>query len=179
LLLRAQALPQGDRERAVICAAAATELARSQRDMLLVDEAVEFSRENFGPRPLTVTLDQAAEVVRKERAEVRFPRFPGEGPNYSKLFPEELCDCPNCRRERGEAGPGEDENPFDYFDEEDDNEMEALLDDLPPGLPPELARILLQEAKKGVMRGESIEQVMNRVLGGLGPRRKPRKGRRK
>ena len=44
LLLRAQALPGWEFERRNDCIAAATELARRQRDMALVDEAVDLRR---------------------------------------------------------------------------------------------------------------------------------------
>jgi hypothetical protein len=46
-------------------------------------------------------------------------------------------------------------------------------------MPPEIAKILFEETKKSVQRGESLESLLNRVFGpemGFGGRRK--KGRR-
>jgi hypothetical protein len=174
LLLRAKSLPEGDTGRGAICATAAAELARAQRDMQLVEEAVEFSRGKFGPLALDLSLEQAAEVVRKERAEIRFPRFAGEGPNYRNLFPKDLCQCPEGRRERGESV-----SPFEDFDVDD--ELEELFEEfaIPPDMPPEIARMLFEETKRAAMNGESLDTLLNRVLGGMGPRRKSKKGRRR
>jgi hypothetical protein len=84
--------------------------------------------------------------------------------------------CPTCRRARGEAV-----GPFEDFEEADgDVDLDAILDgmELPPDMPPEIARILFDETRKAVECGESIDSLMNRLFGsgaGFGGRRK--KGR--
>jgi hypothetical protein len=52
--------------------------------------------------------------------------------------------------------------------------------EIPPDMPPEIARMLFDETKKAVQRGESLDSLLNRVFGpemGFGGRRK--KGRRR
>jgi hypothetical protein len=88
--------------------------------------------------------------------------------------------CPNCRRKRGEAA-----SPFADFDQDDDDtDFDDILDEipLPPGIPPEIAKMLLDEARKSAERGEPVDSMLNRLFGpepgpGLGGRRK--KGRRR
>ena len=184
LLLRAKLLARGHEDRRAVCATAAAELARQQRDMQVVEEAVEVARRALGSRNLTLDLDQAAEVLAKENAAKRPPKHPGQGPNYRKFLPKNLCPCPACRAQRGEVSFDE---PYGEFD--DDFEDEALTEEefeeivssagLPSGMPPTLARMLLEEMKRAVMRGESPEsiqsQLVNAVMGG----QKSRKGRRR
>ena len=174
LYLRARALPYN--ERRAVCAAAAAQLARQQRQMDVVDKAVELLAgspfDNF-----TVTTEQAAVVVRQERAERAFPTAYRPGPDYSDLVDAAPCDCPDCRRARAEGS-----DPLDDFEEGDDDfDVESLLDKmpLPPGMPPELGKIVLAEALDALARGESVDGVMNRLFGsrpGSGAKRK--KGRR-
>jgi hypothetical protein len=185
LLLRARTLVGQQDDRSVICAAAAAELARGQRDMPLVDEAVELTREKLGPTRLTLTLEQAADVVRKEKAARTFPKYASQGPKYANLLPRDLCQCPNCRRRRGETV-----DPYDEFDEfgddfdETDEELDAGLEDLfdefelPPGMPPEIARMLFDEVKRAAANGESLDELMARLTGSRRGGRS-RKGRRR
>jgi len=65
---------------------------------------------------------------------------------------------------------------------DDDVDLDAFLDgmELPPDMPPEIARMLLEETRKSVQSGESLDSLLNRVFGpgaGFGGRRK--KGRRR
>jgi hypothetical protein len=167
-----------------VCAAAAAELARQQRDMQLVEEAVELTRGRFGPRALTLTLEQAAEVLRKEKAAKRLPKYPGQGPNYRNVLPRNLCPCPTCRAQRGEPV-----NPYDFEDEFEDgedfdefeDEMEEMFEEfpLPPGVPPDVARMLFEETKKAAKRGESLDDLQARLFGYLMGGQKGKKGRRR
>jgi hypothetical protein len=51
---------------------------------------------------------------------------------------------------------------------------------LPPGMPPEIAKMLLEETRKSLERGESIDSMLNRVIGhGPGPGGKRKKGGRR
>ncbi len=177
LFLRAQSLPAWQSDRSEVCAAAAATLARQKRDTELIEEAVELLHGPLDADDLTVTLDQAAEVLRKEKAEQTVPGN-GPGPDYSDILGEyyedgvmeDICQCPNCRRRRGEMGESDFE-PDDSYDEE-------FLRGMPEDMPPELGRMFLEETKRAVMNGESIEQVLSRLTGQLMPGGR-KKGRRK
>jgi hypothetical protein len=93
LLLRARALPEDLDDRFEALAAAAAELGRCHRDMEVVSQAVEAGRELSG-EPLSLTADQARDVLRKEKASPAFPSRSSPGPDYSDLFPDDLCMCP-------------------------------------------------------------------------------------
>ncbi|PYT31702.1 MAG: hypothetical protein DMG57_04455 [Acidobacteria bacterium] len=177
LLLRALSLPGYQEERRAVCAVAAAQLARQQRHMDVVDRAVElFADSPFGD--ISLTPEQASTVVRKETAERAFPTAHRPGPDYSDFLGAALCNCPKCRRASGEAV-----GPFEDFEEDDDDvDLDAFLDgmELPPDMPPEIARILLEETQKSAQRGESLDSLLNRLFGsgtGFGGRRK--KGRRR
>ena len=177
LLLRAQSLPQHQEERQAICALAAAQLARQQRQMDVVEKAVELVADSPFDA-LTLTTEQASSVVRKEQAERAFPTAYRRGPDYSDLLGDTLCNCPKCRRARGEST-----SPFEDFDEADDDlDFGELLVGMPPDMPPEIARMLLDETKRAVQRGESLDSLLNRVFGPgpeVGFGRKRRKGRRR
>jgi hypothetical protein len=172
LFLRARSLPY--LERRAVCVAAAAQLARQQRQMDVVEKAVEeLAGSPFGG--LKLTGEQAATVVRREMAERTAPMQHRPGPDYSDLLGEPPCDCPNCRRARGEAA-----SPFEDFEEDDDDvDLDAILDGIPPppGVPPELAKILLADAMRDVLNGESVDSVMSRMFG-HGPGKRKKGGRR-
>jgi hypothetical protein len=158
------------------------ELARPHQDLETLGEAVDLVRGVFGSDPVTLTLVQAREVVRKEIAAGSYPSGKSRGPDYSALMPAELCNCPDCRRARGEMPGGLDDG---FFEDED---VEEKIDNLfstglPPGMPPELAKVMIEVMKEGFLRGESPEETMERVMGeddpGPGFRRKGKKGKRK
>jgi hypothetical protein len=181
LLLRALSLRQNEAGRWAVCAAAAAQLARHERQMDVVERAVEaLAGSPFGD--LSLTPEQASTVVQKEKAERAFPTPRRPGPDYSEFLGESLCNCPKCRRARGEAaGPFEDFDDLD-FEDDDDDDLDAYLDgmELPPDMPPDIARILLEETQKSVQRGESLDSLLNRVFGpGAGFGRRSKKGRRR
>jgi hypothetical protein len=172
LFLRARSLPY--LERRAVCVAAAAQLARQQRQMDVVEKAVEeLAGSPFDD--LKLIGEQAATVVRREMAERTAPTQHRPGPDYSDLLGEPPCDCPNCRRARGEAT-----DPFEDFEEDDDDvDLDAILDGIPPppGVPPELAKILLADAMRDVLNGESVDSVMSRMFG-HGPGKRKKGGRR-
>jgi len=178
LLLRAMSLPEYAEERRAACAAAAAQLARQRRDMEVVEKAVELIADSAW-ETFSLTPEQASTVVRKEKAERAFPAVGRRSPDYGDFLGGPPCGCPKCRRARGKAGgPFED----DFEEDDDDAGLDALLGEMPipPDMPPELARIVFEETKKAVQRGESLDTLMNRLFGpgtGLGGRR--RKGRRR
>jgi hypothetical protein len=145
--------------------------------MDVVDKAVEL----LAGSPfdvLKVTKEQAATVLRKEKAERAFPTIYRPGPDYSDLLEAAVpCDCPDCRRARGE-----DSGAIDDFGEEDDDfDIESLLESmpLPPGMPPKIGKMMIAEALGGIARGESVDSVMSRLFGSRpGSGGKNKKGRR-
>ncbi len=160
LMLRARSLPDRLIERRAVCALAAAALARRQRETDLVKTAVDLSRTISGFEAVSLTPEQAAEVVRRETVEAAWPSGRRQGPDYGDLV-ERACMCPDCRQARGEMPDDED-----------------LLAELPPDVPPELARLLLAETKTAVARGESLEELLARLPGGPRPGKR-RKGRRR
>jgi hypothetical protein len=178
MLLRAQAIPPGDGQRYLALAAAAVELGRFHRDTNVVDQALQIVRNPFQGKTISFTIDQAREVVRREMASPAFPNPRNPGPDYSDLFPAQLCQCPECRRERGE--------PFSYLDEEDDDpefmedEFDGILNEsIPEGMPPEIAQALLEIVKEASATGESPEKIMARLIGGNPGGGNPGGGKRK
>lgn len=162
LLLRAKTLPKYGDERWAVCAAAAAELARHLRQMDVVEKAVELLADSPF-EDLKLTSEQVATVVRKEKAEREVPMPGRRGPDYGEFFGDRACDCPDCRRARGE-GVGD----FDDLDEDDDDsDLDAILDqtEIPSDMPKEIAKILLEEGRKAVDRGESLDSLMNRLFG--------------
>jgi hypothetical protein len=187
LLLRARSLPEHLQERRAMCGLAAAQLARHARQMETVEAAVGFVS-NTSYRELSLTAEQAATVLKKEKAERAFPTPSRPGPDYRE-FLGRPCQCPNCRRARGEAvAPFEDfefDEGEDDFDEDEDfggSDMDAMFDGIPipPDMPPEIAKMMFEETAKAVDRGESLDTLLNRLFGpGTRPAGKHRKGRRR
>jgi hypothetical protein len=191
LVLRARSLPKQGGNRHAVCAAAAAELARAHRDNDTVGEAVDLVRGVFGPDSFSLTLEQAAEVVRKELAASAYPTFNSRGPDYSALLPDDICNCPQCRRKRGELpGPffGEDDDDDDddeeELDEEEFNDIfnETFNQTMPKDMPPELAPMMSQIMREAYINGMSPDEVlrelkkMERSIGGSrGPGKKGRR----
>lgn len=167
LLLRAASVRDGQRR--FICTRAAVELGREAQDSGLVERAVRVLGEfpEFGD--LSLDAAQAREVLLQERAEPRPPRRARRGPDYSRFFP--LCQCPACRAERGE-GP-------DLFagDPDDDLDEEDFPFGLPADLPPELEKELAREVAAAARRGDTFEQMVERLISGGRPARKRRRRR--
>jgi tetratricopeptide (TPR) repeat protein len=184
LLLRARALPRHfeDRRRALASAAAA--LARFHRDTQVVDQAVELLRDPFGGDSFSLPLEQAREIARKEAASPDFPGLFDAGPDYSDLFADTLCQCSNCRRERGET-PGmfddedrSDEGIFEEGLQMDETEMRRIFNQsVPKEVPPDMAEMLFKVMKEAFQSGEAPEELLSQILGGRGGR-KQKKGRR-
>ncbi len=187
MLLRAQAVPQGHGQRYLATAAAAVELGRVHGDAEVVGAAIEVVRNPLGGDSISLTLDQARDVISKEIASPDFPGYVSRDPDYSDLMPRrELCPCPDCRAARGEIPSPFDDDFDDDFDEDEDDPFGGLppreidhmfRDTIPEGLPPELSKVLIEIMKESLVTGESPEQIMGRVLGGFKPGKK--KGRRK
>jgi hypothetical protein len=167
LLLRAQAVPSWQGERRAVCAAATVQLARKQQDQQLLEKAVMILHD-FAAGGLSLTPDQADEVVAREKKTPAFPSQGDAGPDYGDMT-DEACDCPDCRRRRGEpVEPWEDEDE----DDELDDIFEGL--EIPPDMPREIAAALLLETAKAVEQGETFDEMFARLSG-----RGKKKGRRR
>jgi hypothetical protein len=166
LLLRARSVA-GQFGRRVVCAKAAAELGRQQQDMELVEEAVELVRGPFEFDQVSLTLDQARDVLRKEKAAPEPPGKNRRGPDYGDLIGDTACQCAACRQARGEVV-----DPFDDLDGDRDDEEDFGFE-IPPGMPPEIAAMFAEEVERAVRRGESFQEFLARLLaGGLAPRRR-------
>jgi hypothetical protein len=166
LLLRGQSVAH-DLTRFLVCAKAATELARHVHDIELVEQSVELVRELSEFETVSVTLAQARDVLAREKAAREPPTRNGRSPDYRDLVVH--CQCANCRRARGEIV-----DPFDDDLDTGDDDLEDLdlPAELPPDLPPEVAALLMEEVKKAVRRGESFEQFKARMFEGMLPRKR-------
>jgi hypothetical protein len=101
LFLRARTLPDWEDERQALCAAAASELARRQRNADLLRRIGEWREEEMagfdGDRTdVMMSTDQVDQLICEER-ESDYPDFPED---------DVPCNCPSCRAEREELPPG-------------------------------------------------------------------------
>jgi hypothetical protein len=95
LFLRARTLPDWEDERQALCAAAASELARRQRNADLLRRIGEWREEEMvgfdgDQTDVTMRTEQIDKLVQEER-ESDFPDMTESGG---------LCNCPSCRAER-------------------------------------------------------------------------------
>jgi hypothetical protein len=141
-------------------------------------------RDPFGGDSSSLTLEQAREIARKEAASPLFPGLFDSGPDYSDLFPDTLCQCSNCRRERGETPSmfddedRSDEGVFEDGLEMDETEMRRIFNrSVPKEIPPDMAEMLFKVMKEAFQSGESPEKLLSQILGGRGGT-KQKKGRR-
>jgi hypothetical protein len=169
LLLRARAAPRGFEARSLALTAAAAELGRFHRDSETVDEAVEILRNPFGGDSAILTLEKAREVVRRELASPAFPAGFKQGPDYRDLLPVKLCQCADCRRERGEIPDDYDynsaEDPDDDYEFTEDEMRRMFNESLPKDVPPDTAKLLFEVMKETFETGASPDEVMARVFG--------------
>jgi hypothetical protein len=152
-LLRARALPEEFDDRYEALTAAAAELGRAHSDMDVVSRAVEAGRGPFDDEPLSLSADQAREVLRKEKASSAFPSSSRPGPDYSELFSGELRSY-----------------PFDQFDIDDDpldeEEIKRLFfEKAPEEIPRDLLPALFEVAKESLISGEDPVEILSELLG--------------
>jgi hypothetical protein len=137
MFLRGRSLPYFLDERRQDCFAAALALAKRVRDMDLVSEIVETSREDLGPWGWSSSFgpdladisklstdDEAVERVTKFERRTR--KYPTRAPTFGRggRVANTQCQCPACRRARREAGAAA-EQPYlfdDLFDDDDAEE---------------------------------------------------------
>jgi hypothetical protein len=181
LLLRARALPEGLDDRYQALTAAAAELGRTHRDMEVVGRAVEAGRDLFDEDPLSLTADQARDVLRKEKASPDFPSGSSPGPDYSDLFPDNLCMCPACRGKRGQSSDPDLDDIFNLdADELDEDEMKrTFFENAPKDIPREILPALFEVAKEAFFRGEDPMEILSQIFLEEAPARKNPAGRKK
>ena len=168
-------------DRIEICATAARVLAQHHRDAELAAAAMTFLNAEFGGEPMPLTLAQAQEVVKRERGAPIYPLHGNSGgPQYVDMMEEKFCDCPDCRRKRGET---EDSEPFDFtgsepkFDEERIREL--LNQKAPKGTSPEMIDLIYAQLKNAYLNPSLMEEALSRAFGDDVPVGKKKKGKRK
>ena len=152
LFLRARAIPDWAEERQAPCAAAASELARRQRNPDLLARIGTWRDEEMisldgNQSDVAMTTQQIDDLVQRERKQLEFPAMPDGGFAYD----DSLCDCPSCRAERAGRLPG-----------------------LPPGLPdlpPELVDMMEE------MGPDVVMQALEDLIRGGPPKRRKRRSR--
>jgi uncharacterized protein len=181
LLLRAQALPEGLDDRYQALTAAAAELGRAHRDMEVVGRAVEAGRDLFDAAPLSLSADQARDVLRKEKESHAFPSRSSPGPDYSDLFPDDICMCPACCYKRGQSSDPDLDDIFDPgVPELDEDEMKrSFFEKAPKDIPREILPALFEVAKESFFRGEDPTEILSQILLEDAPARKNPPGQKK
>lgn len=149
LLLRAHALLVRSHDRAMMCALTAAGIARRRQELDLAARAVDFLDERFKEEINKLEPAQIDLVLKTEKEETKFP-LPGRGPAYPELRGQ-LCDCPSCRKARGEK--------VSPLDQEEELEEEDPFD----GLPPAFADLFMATMMEGMARNESPAQTMARM----------------
>ena len=174
LLLRARSLPVREQSRKNSCIDAAIVLARRERDMDLIDEAIELRRnEEVGGyfslfRRKRRTIDDFStdpealdDLLKREREAREYPHDASE-PDFPDFDDDDddddldghdcrHCSVEDCPSRKVEYVPGSDDDDWEDDDSwgEDDRELlEAMLEggslDLPSDIPPEAVPILLK-----------------------------------
>ena len=76
-----------------------------------------------------------------------------------------------------EAARAGDADPFDDSELDDEDLLDQF--EIPSDMPPEVARMLFEETRNAVRRGESLDQFLSRLTGSGLPRKRRKKGRRR
>ncbi len=175
LVDRAECLP-GGLDRVEVCANAAAVLGREYQDASVVEDAMAVSMTPPGSSLRNMTLEQAQGVARKEKQARAFPSRGERGPDYGDLL-ELPCDCPACRRKRGEkvsAGQesrwmDEAEEEMDPFGDEFEDELrQGFFERAPPGLPPDVVQAMYEVFVGGMKSGQTPTEVMARLQAMVG-----------
>lgn len=186
LLLRARSLPHWESSRKNDCIGAAVALARRERDMALIDEAIELSRTQDGLlyiSPLKEDVfsadpEKIRDVLTRERQDREYPRFsPGldlynfDDEEYDRHDLDQClhCDVEGCPDRLAPYMPHDDDE-WDEDHDLDESEIELLkvlheegLIDLPPGIPPEAVTVLLEAASKyGMGETSDLEKLVEK-----------------
>jgi len=177
LLLRAQSLPYWNGPRKSDCINAAIELGRRERDMGLIDDAIELlnggndSMERFsiwgtmmGKWDSSMDPEDVGGILRREKEAREYPTSPpmslledfddDDGYDDNDINECLHCDVKDCPNRTAEYMPAEDEWDDDamFGNLFDDDLLDDLLDDdlldLPPGFPSEAIPLIMEMALK-------------------------------
>ena len=175
LVDRAECLPGGP-ERVEVCANAAAVLGREHQDASVVEDAMAVSMTPPGSSLRNMTLEQAQGVARKEKQAKAFPKYGDPGPDYGDLL-ELPCDCPACRRRRGEkVSAGQEARWMDQAEQElgldgdefEDELRQGFFERAPPGLPPEVVQAMYEVFVGGMRSGQTPTEVMAKLQAMVG-----------
>ncbi len=169
LVLRARSLPAWAMNRRRDCITAAIEFARRERDMDLIDEAIELRRVGYrrpfgfsffndidGDSNPSMETEELNEVLQLEREEREYPTHYSSDDFFDNDDDDDYygsdcrnCDAKDCQDRKAPFRP--DELYDDDFDDDDfevhlDNDN--LIDDLLPDLPPELISLIMKVVSK-------------------------------
>ncbi len=198
MFLRGKSLPYSVETRQRDCFAAAMELAKRVRDMDLVAEIADANRRTlspfggfnpFGPDPLDVgDLGMDDETLKKvmdfEQRTQKYPKG-SKWPFFGGREPSAPCQCPACRRCRGEIparrqrgkprrDPREQYLFDDVFEEEEfedevaeagpAGELSGRAEDMPPGWSPELEQVMEELVRLNGGRVPRSKKELDRVI---------------
>ena len=156
LVLRALSLPEYQEDRRAVCALAAAQLARQQRDMDVVEKAVELIAESPYD-DLTFTPEQASSgAPARRKRNGRSPPHTAPAPTIAICWGQVCATVPNAA-----ARAENPSDPFDFDDDDvdfdEDSDLDAILNatPLPPDMPPEIAK----NAVRGNQEGRTARRV--------------------
>jgi hypothetical protein len=182
LLLRARSLPAWEMTRRDDCITAAIELARRERDMDLIDEAIEWRRDGRGSpfgfsiwnnmrgeSNFSLETDELNDVLLREKEARDYPS--SRSLNFLNDYDDEdddledsrckYCDVRNCPDRDAAFRPVESyDDGFDDDDDDDDFDhfldFDDALDNSLPVLPPELESLLMEALLKHGSKNGSL-----------------------
>jgi hypothetical protein len=169
LVLRARSLPAWERNRRHDCITAAIELARRERDMDLIDEAIELRRvgnsspfgfsffdDRVGDGNPSMEAEELNEVLQLEKEAREYPTHYLSDDFFEDDDDDDYygsdcrnCDVKDCADRKAPFRP--DELYDDDFDDDDFEELldnDDLLNDFLPDLPPELMSLFMKVLSK-------------------------------
>ncbi|MBW2018782.1 MAG: hypothetical protein JRI58_01285 [Deltaproteobacteria bacterium] len=126
LLLRALSLPAWEMDRRNECIAAAAELARRQRDIDLLDEAIELRRQEGGFFLWETMIEKSDFCLDQEELDRVIERE-----KKARKYPSTFSDYSDSDYS--------DNDWYNYYNDDEDFEDEDFYDDIPFDLPPEVS----------------------------------------
>jgi hypothetical protein len=180
LFLRARVLPGWARLRLVGCMSAALELARRERNTVLIGKILDCLNETgkrgrlayrYDPRIASkpISSEQLDRILEEERKLEQFPIYEASQiPKFALEDDPDFCDCPECRAQRGEWVDPDELDDFDEdedFDEDDDLGDEDFDGPMPP---PEMMRGMLEQVLK-MLSAKQKRQIQRLVDAGDDP----------
>jgi hypothetical protein len=180
LLLRARSLPPWEMDRQEDCITAAIELARRERDLDLIDEAVELRRNGNGfkrgfslfgfmidDENRSMETEEVNHVLEREQAARAYPSGMTDDFFYDADDDEDrnqsecrYCDAKNCPDRVAPYVPDglQVENGHENKDMEEFRNFSGILDEIAVDLPPELTAVIKKVFSKHGKNGPFPDQ---------------------